>query len=100
MKLMRYQSESAVDTEEVEALYMDGRSFGGRLLEGVPFKLTINADGQLEAACVYTYSHGINLDYWEKLCVEYARRCVEYALKADSLSSSIDLDDDDGFIEH
>lgn len=91
MRLMKYTNEHGTASETVDALYMDGYSFGDRLLEGVPFKLTIEG-GVLKAECIDKYDEGINWPYWEK-------KCIEFALQDDAFSTSPKLDDDDGFID-
>lgn len=90
MKLMKYVGDSD-ETEETTKLFMDGYFFGDRLLEGVPFKITI-VNEELKAECLDKYQKGIDWDYWEKVC-------VERALQEDVFSTSSDLDDDAGFIE-
>lgn len=91
MKLMRYTNEEGTTFEEVSVLYMNGYDFGDRLLEDVPFKITIE-DGKLKAECQDKYDPGINWPYWEK-------KCAEVAQHIDCLSVSSLLTDDDGYVE-
>lgn len=90
MRLAKYDETGGV--VEVHELFMDGYPVGDRLLEGVPFKLTIK-DGKLQAECVNKYTRGIDWAYWEK-------ECAQYALEAgDVFSTTKELNDDDGFIK-
>lgn len=91
MKLKAYTDESEENATEVDALYLDGYGFGDRLLEGVPFKITVE-NGELKASCLDKYQKGIQWKYWEEVC-------VQHALQDDCFSTTADLDNDDGFIE-
>lgn len=90
MKLKAYIDDSEA-SQEVTELFMDGYSFGDRLLEGVPFHITI-VDGSLHAECVDKYDSGINWKYWEDVCQKHAQ-------ENDIFSTTAKLDDDQGFIE-
>ena len=90
MRLMKYLFHSD-EVQETDALYMDGYAFGDRLLEGVPFKITI-MDGELKAECLDKYQPGIDWEHWENTC-------VRYALNFEVFSTTQDLNDDDGFID-
>jgi hypothetical protein len=86
MKLMKIlDDESVVPTE---ALYLDGYSFGDRMLEGLSVKFTI-VDGNLVATA--NWPEWLDANYWKE-------QAVQYALDADTFSSTADNSGDDGFI--
>jgi hypothetical protein len=86
MKLMKIlDNESVVP---VSCLYLNGYSFGDRILEDLVVKLTI-VDGKLTAHA--DWPKGLDADYW-------AERAVEFAMDMDVFSSTKALDNDDGFI--
>ena len=92
MKLMAYTDEECTESHPVDHLFIDGYSFGDRLLEGVMFKLSVVVEGELTAQCQDKYSKGIDWNYWEKVC-------VEHALEDDCFSTTIEGVDDNGYIE-
>jgi hypothetical protein len=89
-RLMKHIDDSG-QTVETDALFMDGYTFADRLLEGVPFRLTIK-NGELQAECLNKYRKGIDWNYWEQ-------ECVRWALQSDVFSTTRELTDSNGFIE-
>ena len=60
----------------LDAAYIDGYSFGDRLMEGVIFKVTINSDNTFNVEPIDgwdgCYLMQFNKDYWSEAAVEYA----------------------------
>lgn len=87
MKLMRILDDESV--EQTDELYLDGYSFGDRMLEGLPVKFTLNQEGKLTASA--DWPKGMDSAYWEE-------RAVQFAMEQDCFSTGSDLSSDDGFI--
>lgn len=87
MKLMKILDDESVTP--VDALYLDGYSFGDRMLEGLSVKFTLNQEGKLEASA--NWPKGVDANYWSE-------RAIEYAMETDTLSSEPYTMEDDGFI--
>jgi hypothetical protein len=89
MKLMKIIDDSTY--EEVDELYLDGYGFGDRLLEGLVVKVTLN-DEATELQITADWPKGIDPEYWVSQALSHIR-------DIDNLSTSPDLDNDDGFID-
>lgn len=83
MKFKHFEYEDGRTTKEA---YIDGYAFGDRLLEGVPFKITVKSDGTLAASLVNPnggYEKGLNRRKWEKDAKDYAKDCDMFFANAD-----------------
>jgi len=89
MKLKKIIDDSTY--EEVDELYLDGYGFGDRLLEGLVVKVTLNDEGT-ELQITADWPKGIDSEYW-------IPQALSHLKDIDNLSTSPDLDDDDGFID-
>lgn len=91
MKLMKIVDEDVV--VETDALYCDGYSFGDQMLEGLPVKITVNQEGNLQISA--DWPKGLDAEYWNKT----ALRCVmNMAEREDTFSTTSTFEDDDGYI--
>lgn len=90
MKLMQIIDDTTY--EEVDELWLDGYSFGDRLLEGLPVKVTLDETGtQLQITA--DWPKGIASEYWTSMALSYIR-------DIDNLSIDSNLIDDNGFIDY
>ena len=87
MKLMRILDDESV--EQIDELYLDGYSFGDRMLEGLSVKFTLNQEGKLEATA--DWPKGMDPEYW-------SQKAIDFAMEYDCFSTDADLSNDDGFI--
>lgn len=87
MKLMRILADDEV--EPTDELYLDGYSFGDRMLEGLPVKFTLNQEGKLEATA--DWPKGMDPEYW-------SQQAIDFAMEHDCFSTDAELSHDDGFI--
>jgi hypothetical protein len=77
--------------EEVDELYLDGYSFGDRLLEGLLIKVTLNDEGT-ELQITADWPKGIDPEYWVPQALSYIR-------DVDNLYTDPDLEEENGFID-
>lgn len=61
---------------EIPFAFIDGYSFGDRLLEGAMFKITITKDNKFKAETLpkdKDYLDGLNMKKWMKAALEYVK---------------------------
>lgn len=90
MKLMKIIDDADSTTCPVDALYFDGYSIAERLLEGLPIKITLTPEGNLDAHA--DWPKGIDGNHWRDIA-------IEFALYHDCFSTTPEMKDDDGFID-
>lgn len=91
MKLMKHLPDGRI--VETNALYFDAYSFGDRLLEGLPVKITIDSSGEPQISA--DWPKGLDKAYWLD---KGKKALMEFIEDDDVFCTSAHLDDDDGFI--
>lgn len=88
MKLMAYDEND--NTREVNELWFDGYEIGERQLEGLPIKVTLNESGIQASA---DWPKGVDAKHWTSVAIDFAQ-------DHDVFATTMELADDDGFIDH